>query len=159
MTEGTLTVERPGAGGPDSVEQLLLLLRCDAPAEPSRRYLLSGLHQLTIGRGDATGASRQRQGARELLDLRVADRWMSGAHAILARAGGRWRLADAGAHNGCWINGVQKDEAELCDGDLLELGTTFWLYREGPADNVCAHGCKDRRSHCFFPQLATSWKG
>src|SRR5688572_23623203 len=75
-------------------------------------------------------------GARRLV-VRVPDPWMSGNHATLSKVFGRWVLEDAGSKNGTVLNGEPQKRAFLGDGDVIELGHTFFLYRDAlltPAD-------------------------
>jgi DNA-binding NtrC family response regulator len=47
---------------------------------------------------------------------------------------GDWQLDDAGAKNGCYVNGARVvHSCELMDGDLIELGTSFFVFRESTA--------------------------
>jgi DNA-binding NtrC family response regulator len=111
--------------------RLFRLLCCDQPLAGSSRHALDGIDRVAIGR--AAAAQVQRQGG--ALTLGVADAAMSTAHARLVREGRRWIVEDAGSRNGVILNGARQDRAVLVDGDLLELGETFWLFRHqvGPA--------------------------
>ncbi|MBS2023767.1 MAG: sigma 54-interacting transcriptional regulator, partial [Deltaproteobacteria bacterium] len=67
--------------------------------------------------------------------------WMSGRHATLRRTAQGFRFADLGSTNGSRLNGQPAREALLRDGDVLELGHTFFLFRsavprrhDGPPD-------------------------
>ena len=54
---------------------------------------------------------------------------MSTAHAQLVRDGRRFTLIDAGSKTGTVVNGRRVDTCELADGDVIEAGHTFFLYR------------------------------
>src|SRR5260370_34746266 len=56
---------------------------------------------------------------------------MSSSHAELRRAGEDWTLQDVGSKNGTFVNGHYCESvAALRDGDLIELGHTFFIFRE-----------------------------
>jgi hypothetical protein len=108
---------------------LFLVLECDRPLALPARYCLRGLVEAAIGRGPERSAALK--GAS--LELRVADARMSTSHARLARVGEDWFVEDRGSKNGTLVNGQPVRRAELADGDLLELGDTFLLYRSALA--------------------------
>jgi hypothetical protein len=105
--------------------QLFLVLECNKPLALPARYLLRGLDEVTIGRGEARAAVIE--GA--ALALRVADRRISTNHARLRRVHDRWTIEDLGSKNGTLVDGQRVKRAELEDGALLELGDTFLLFR------------------------------
>jgi DNA-binding NtrC family response regulator len=61
--------------------------------------------------------------------IRVADRWMSSAHAALVQKGDAVFLVDDHSRNGTWVDGQRTQERELADGDLIEVGHTLLCYR------------------------------
>jgi transcriptional regulator with PAS, ATPase and Fis domain len=97
---------------------------------PPARYSLADVDTVVIGRGGTRGALRNREGGVRQLVLRVPDRWMSSTHARLSKVFGRWMVEDAGSKNGTVLNGALEKRAVLSDGDLVELGHTFFLYRD-----------------------------
>lgn len=109
--------------------QLFLVMECGNPFAPQARFSLHDLDEVTIGRG----RRRQIQRADARLDVRSSDPWMSSAHARFTRGLGRWSVRDEGSRNGIVRNGARVDEAVLVDGDVLEIGHTFFLYREAVA--------------------------
>jgi DNA-binding NtrC family response regulator len=117
---------------------LFLALECARPrVGPSARFALAGVDEVILGRGTARAHSRVADGSVRKLVLKVPDPWMSGTHATLTKVFGRWVLEDAGSKNGTVLNGEAQRRAFLGDGDLIELGHTFFIYREGlptPAD-------------------------
>ncbi len=122
------------AGSPQP--HLFRVFECSQPLAPSARHCLGDVDGVVIGRGER----RCERGARALpqLHLSVPDPWMSSAHAQLLRRDGSWFIEDAGSRNGTLINGVPAKRAALADGDVLELGRTFFLFRpeatSSPAD-------------------------
>ncbi len=54
---------------------------------------------------------------------------MSSSHAVLHRVLGSWVIEDAKSKNGTLVNGRLTERAELADGDLIELGHSFFFFR------------------------------
>src|SRR3989442_10504449 len=54
---------------------------------------------------------------------------MSGDHATFRRVMGRWFVEDTHSRNGTLLNGRRIDRKVLEDGDLLELGHSFFIFR------------------------------
>jgi DNA-binding NtrC family response regulator len=118
---------------PGRAPHLFLLLECERPTAGSSRHSLEGIDEVVIGRG----AEREvmREGAR--LELRVPDARLSSKHARIVREGSRLVLEDMGSKNGSLTNGVRHRCVELADGDVVELGYTFFLFRASmPASGV-----------------------
>lgn len=132
---GALASTLQTAGGrrdrtrPASVQAIYLLFDADHPLAPSSRHRLDGVSEVEIARGEARGFARELVGGRPRLLLRVADPRVSRPHAFLRRDGDRWLIQDTRSTNGIRINGALHREALLDDGDVLELGHTFLLYR------------------------------
>lgn len=110
---------------------LFLISNCDRPTDNSQRLSLHGIERLSIRRRDAEQAS----GSRILVDgvgieIQIADAWMSTTHATLHRILGAWSLEDNGSKNGTLLNGRAIRREMLADGDLIETGHTFFLFRE-----------------------------
>jgi transcriptional regulator with AAA-type ATPase domain len=109
------------------VSQLVLSLQADRPTAVPTRFILSDLDEVRFGRGDPL-AKRSRR----CLTLRVPDPRMSSDHGRLVRDGDVWRLDDPRSKNGCVLNGAPARQASIGDGDLLELGHAFFLFRFAP---------------------------
>ena len=126
----------PRAGAaetPGERPQLIVALTCDRPLEPSSRHLLHAVDLVTIGRGKRRDYTRSISGGRRRLEMRIVDGAMSENHAQLSRIHGRWLLEDQGSKNGCVVNGKSVARAQLEDGDVIELGATFILFRDAVA--------------------------
>ncbi|GAC1341343.1 MAG: hypothetical protein NVSMB23_12730 [Myxococcales bacterium] len=108
---------------------LFLAFRCDRPDAPAARCCLDRFGEVVLSRGEAsTGRSETLpEGAR--LTLEIDDGWMSAGHAVLRRVLHAWSIEDAGSKNGTLVNGVRTTHALLQDGDLIEVGHTFLLFR------------------------------
>ena len=122
----TLSLVEEGSSGQVRPEpHLFLELECERPLVGPARWLLMGLEQVRIGRG---GARRSHVGSRHL-SIQVPDGWMSVEHADIRYTDGRWIARDLGAKNGMIVEGQPASEAELSNGDLLQLGHTFFRFR------------------------------
>jgi DNA-binding NtrC family response regulator len=125
LTQG-LEQRPPGAR---LVPMLYRVLDADAPGQGSTRVCLDGVDVVLLGRGGAHGHALTDEGGARTLRLAVADRWMSSAHARLTQVMQRWVLEDTHSKNGLRVNGQPAQRAELEDGDVLELGRTFLVFR------------------------------
>ncbi|TMA13811.1 MAG: sigma-54-dependent Fis family transcriptional regulator, partial [Deltaproteobacteria bacterium] len=124
----TQTHERrsgPGKGQP----YLFLTLRCDHPLEGGARFSFQGADQVNIGRGGALQIERQ-QGETSSIRISVPDGRMSSRHARLQRVLGAWMIEDAGSKNGTFVDGKRVTTSPLADGALVELGHSFFVFRE-----------------------------
>ena len=127
----TTTEERPTPTNAARGEPCLCVaFEAERPLQASSFHRLGNVDVLRFGRsrGERTVERRTEGGERQLL-LGVPDRWMSGAHASLRRMLGRWVLEDAGSKNGTFVNGGAVRHAELADGDVVELGHSFAVFR------------------------------
>jgi len=130
---------------------LFRVFECQHPLAPSARHHLGDLDSVVIGRGErghTRGARLERQ-----LHLGVPDPWMSSMHARLIRRGGGWFIEDAGSRNGTLVNDVPVERATpLADGDLIEIGRTFFLFREAAIASTAEPA--DVTSCAFSPAIA-----
>ncbi|MBI4510289.1 MAG: sigma 54-interacting transcriptional regulator [Deltaproteobacteria bacterium] len=140
---------------------LFLVIDCGRPATRPARYSLADVDAVEIGRGTARSAVRDMAGSKRRLVLRVPDHRVSQAHASVTRVGDRWMLKDAGSKNGTVRNGVAQASALLEDGDLLELGYTFFMFRSAvsmadsdPIDlDLAEHSAQFPELLTLFPPL------
>ena len=125
----SVTLGRGHGADPQRRRQVLLkLIECDEPRAPASRHLLETVDVVEVGRGDR-GATRDGL----TLRIRIPDKRMSAVHARLTRTEAGWLLDDLDSKNGCIVNGTLTGRAVLAHGDVVELGHTFFLYREIPA--------------------------
>jgi sigma-54 dependent transcriptional regulator, acetoin dehydrogenase operon transcriptional activator AcoR len=120
---GMMTKEKPKSRervAPRQQPMLVLVFECDRPLAGGLSVALSG--ELLIGRG----LQREFDGDA----LRVPDELMSSRHSRLTPSAGSYMIEDLGSKNGTVVNGVTTAMAKLRDGDLIELGQSFFLYRE-----------------------------
>jgi transcriptional regulator with GAF, ATPase, and Fis domain len=136
---GTTTEEdrRSGSRGETVVQaSLVRLVDCARPLAPSARHALRGLDRVELGRGEGP-AERVVENGERVLRIQVPDTRVSSTHARLRFQLGRWLVEDLDSRNGTLLGGEPVRTAALADGDLLELGRTFFLFRDGqraPAD-------------------------
>jgi transcriptional regulator with PAS, ATPase and Fis domain len=82
---------------------------------------------------------------------------MSSAHARLVKALDRWIIEDAGSKNGTRVNGVARSRVQLVDGDVIEIGHTWFVFRDAcgrgePIDGAPAESLPDLPT--FSPAFA-----
>ncbi len=112
-------------------DHLFLVAECARPHAGGVRCDVSGVTQIVFGRGDQRLVTREpcRDGG-ECLTIRVPDRWMSTTHARLVRTTAGFKLEDAASRNGSLLDGEFVSSAVVEDGALIELGRTFFIFRE-----------------------------
>ncbi len=119
----TERIEEPRLDHGQRLETWLVRIGCAAdPMMPPALVPLTGRTRLRLGRLDEAPL-----GQPDLLE--VVDRWMSGEHAELSATDVGWELRDLGSRNGTRVWGQQRSVSLLSDGDILETGSTFWLFR------------------------------
>lgn len=69
-------------------------------------------------------------GGERRLTVRLVDRRMSRVHAHLRRVSTGWSLEDARSRNGTRVNGNEIESALLGSGDLVEIGRSFFAFRD-----------------------------
>jgi DNA-binding NtrC family response regulator len=111
-------------------DHLFLALECDRPLGGGLRADLTGVIEVSFGRGERRGVTRERASSGERLAVQVPDRRMSSNHARLVRRSTGFELVDAGSTNGTFLDGQRVEQAEVRDGGLIELGRTFFVFRE-----------------------------
>ncbi len=104
---------------------LCLAVECARPRAQPERISLAGFDEVEIGRG--TARTMRADGTK--LKVTLADAAASESHAKLTRQGSTWAVEDFGSKNGTRVAGKPVDRAELADGNVLELGATFFVMR------------------------------
>ena len=61
-------------------------------------------------------------------EVTLDDPSVSRRHARVSRRNGQWTVEDLGSTNGLKVNGMKVQQADLADGDRLELGTVKLLF-------------------------------
>lgn len=99
-----------GGSGPDA----WLIAERGGGLESEERFDLIG--GLSIGRSKEC-------------DVQIEDRYASGLHARVFSRGGRCLVEDMSSTNGTLLNGASlKGEAELIDGDTVQIGDTVFRF-------------------------------
>ncbi|MCE9572818.1 MAG: sigma 54-interacting transcriptional regulator [Deltaproteobacteria bacterium] len=143
---GTTIADRRGE------PMLFLVLEAGRPPAGSARLVLGQIDRVEIGRGATRTLVREGR----TLTLRLPDPWLSTRHAAIERRGASFHLVDLGSRNGSLLNGAPAQQAALADGDVLELGQTFFRFRaavlatDDVADVVDA---RDTPSGTVLPRL------
>ena len=104
------------------------LLCSDDLSQLPARYSLARLAEVDIGRAGSAGAGPREKALR--IDLH--DPFSSSRHAHLELGDGGWRVRDEGSKNGTLVSDQRPRTGEhvpLRDGDLIEIGHTFFLFR------------------------------
>ena len=116
----------------DGVPSLVRAFRCDRPGEPPARIALDA-KQVVLGRGDLGVARRDDE-----LIVSVPDHSMSTVHARLIRRHHGFALEDNESKNGTMVNGHRCQGMTLNDGDVIETGHTFFVFRACVPQNLPA---------------------
>ncbi|MGZ3429051.1 MAG: sigma 54-interacting transcriptional regulator, partial [Polyangia bacterium] len=113
---------------------LFAVLSCDEPLTSSARWPLDDVDEVVFVRGKAAAPSAADRGDGRLT-LRLPDRAVSGTHARLCRTLGGWSIEDTRSTNGTFVNESRVERALLVDGDRIEIGHSFFVFRaELPVD-------------------------
>jgi transcriptional regulator with PAS, ATPase and Fis domain len=110
--------------------RLVRFFRADDPIEAVDEFPLSGRAAWKLGRIDGVrtvAPPGDRVWSRN-------DAQMSSKHAVVRASADGWVIADAGSKNGTFVNGARLlDERRLNDGDIIQLGSSFFIYLEREA--------------------------
>ncbi|MDR1412460.1 MAG: FHA domain-containing protein [Actinomycetes bacterium] len=109
------------------------------PAVEVKRGVVDAAHALClcVVKGPQIGECFYLEGASASIgrdpkaQLFLNDRTVSREHAVIERRDGEVWLRDAGSLNGTYVNGVIEDEAQLFDGDMLQIGTFQMVFHLG----------------------------
>jgi hypothetical protein len=107
---------------------LFLVLEAHRPTAAPARIQLAEVSEVVLGRGAPRALDLDDQGRH--VSVRLDDPRMSSRHARLTKLLRRWVIEDMGSKNGIRVNGVEQTRAALADGDLLEVGHTFFVFRD-----------------------------
>jgi len=130
ITSHSLLPGQPGPATSLPVAQLFVSLDCERPHATKSRHVLAGVKTVLLRRGVTLAARREHGAAGASLVIDIPDPRMSQDHARISAIRGGWALEDAGSKNGTGLNGVAVKQAGLSDGDFIEVGHTFLLFRD-----------------------------
>lgn len=128
-------MEHAGTSSSRAAARLILFFRADVPTGEVLEFPLTEHPLWCIGRVNSNhlatpGAEMARIFSRD-------DALMSARHAFIRRSGESWEVEDAGSKNGTCVNfeRVRVPHA-LADGDILECGSSFFVYRDSEASGL-----------------------
>ena len=147
----TLSAIVSGQGTSRVRPALHLGLCADAPGTPPARLSLAAVDEVTIGRAPARTIRRRDDGGRTILEVGLPDARLSGRHARLIRKLGRWVAEDMGSKNGTRVDGQPVSGHVLDDGDVVEIGHSFVVFRTAGGEV----GDHDGAPAALAPGLAT----
>ena len=125
-TETWDSLEEAGSQG-RLLPRLIRLFRADDPLDSVEEFALSPGRASTIGRGDSSSDSQ----SDESRIWSRHDGLMSSRHATVSLTPRGCEITDAGSKNGTFLNGQRMEgPVVLNDGDILECGHSFFIYRE-----------------------------
>jgi transcriptional regulator with GAF, ATPase, and Fis domain len=128
------------------------------PLAGSSRHMLGALDEIHIGRGEPLQRRETAAGQRRLIP-QIPDARLSREHALIRRAAGGFELVDCASRNGSFVEGARVSQRDLADGDTLELGSTFFVFRwlrdasATPADVEGAGADHDPALATILPEL------
>jgi transcriptional regulator with AAA-type ATPase domain len=111
---------------------LFVVLEGDRPLVGGARFSLEGVSEIYVCRGDDRSAVIADAAGVRRLTLSLPAPSLSRLHARFTRAPVGWYLEDAGARNGCYLNGERVERALVGETDLVELGHVFLTLRTMP---------------------------
>ena len=109
-------------GGVAATDGPVLIVR--KGPQPGERFFIDR-PRLTIGRDPES-------------DVFLNDMTVSRTHAIVECEGARITVRDGGSLNGTYVNGTVVDEADLRDGDVVQIGTFQMVFVAGPSVGACS---------------------
>lgn len=116
--------------------RLIVAFHGRKPLEPALRLSLSDVDEVQVGRGVPRSARR----IDRTLELALDDHEISRRHAVVRQKDDGWELTDLDSKNGTRVNGARVSRAALVDGDVIELGAVYLVFKDDPGD--CA-ACSD----------------
>jgi DNA-binding NtrC family response regulator len=109
---------------------LTLIVESGRPCATSP-FALGDVDAVTLGRASGARSARlSTVGGERRLTLEIADRRMSVVHAHLRLVSDGWSLEDASSKNGTRVNGLDVARTILRTGDLVEVGRSFFVFRD-----------------------------
>jgi pSer/pThr/pTyr-binding forkhead associated (FHA) protein len=113
---------------PTNVEapRLIIAVHCAAPTSAGSRVGLGRVEEVVVGRHPVLAIDRRG----DRIEIGLPDSEASRKHARLRRHSGGWDLTDLESKNGTLVNGSPVRTATLVDGDVVEIGSTMFVYRD-----------------------------
>jgi DNA-binding NtrC family response regulator len=104
---------------------LVLALVAGDPLTAASRHRLGTIEEVVLGRGERRDVHRRDR----RLALALPDAWLSTEHARIRSVLHRYALEDRGSRNGTFVNGARVREIMLEDGDVIQIGHSFLVFR------------------------------
>ena len=101
------------------VEHVLHVLQLDGHLGDLELVELLAADRLTVGRSPQC-------------DIFLNDMTVSRMHATIERTPAGFRISDADSFNGLWVNNLNVKDADLRDGDIVQIGTFCLMYLATP---------------------------
>lgn len=95
------------------------------PFASAARFSLQKFGEVNLGRGTARSYEPSRS-----LEVKIDDGSMSSNHARIFKLMNGFVIEDRGSKNGTRVNGEKITRQSLHDGDVIEVGRTFFIYRD-----------------------------
>jgi DNA-binding NtrC family response regulator len=151
----SISLGRPeDESAPSARPQLVLVAISDEPQASSSRHLLDDVDEVRFGRGERS-VQRQLIEGRRVLELRIPDRRMSSSHGRLIRSPSGWLLDDPESKNGAVVDGVITRRLVISDGAVIELGHTFFVFRNAAVERNAVSDVDDATLAGGAPALQT----
>jgi DNA-binding NtrC family response regulator len=132
---GGRTIQRSpsfsGEGRERAADHLFLVLEGARPLSGGARFSLEGVDEVRIRRGSTRGWTRDKDGPRTILSLKLPDGLLSSSHGRLVRNPAGWTLVDDGSTNGTFVDGTKIQARALSDGASFEMGAAHFILRVG----------------------------
>jgi DNA-binding NtrC family response regulator len=120
---------RRRASGAELGPCLFLVAQGHQPTAPPLRLRLPRHGLVDVRRGEALDVAAR--GTDPSLALAIPDTKISAQHARFEQHLGTWCVKDDRSKNGTFVNGTRVAQAALTDGDLIDVGDTILMFRDG----------------------------
>ncbi len=104
-----------------------------APASLLSEATLKIVKGPQIGSSFRLAADRLTVGRSPQCDIFLNDMTVSRMHATIERTPSGFKITDADSFNGLWVNNLNVKDADLRDGDVIQIGTFVLVYLATPA--------------------------
>jgi len=109
---------------------LFLVIQAQRPMDAAARIALNDIDEVVVGRGPERSIELVHVAGVRRVIVQIQDNKMSKSHATFTRGRTGWKLKDQKSTNGTRVNGAPEEETVLGDGDVIEIGYTFFLFRD-----------------------------
>lgn len=103
-----------------------------AAEHPQHQFVLRVVKGPQIGMVFKLGNAPMSVGRSPQCDIFLNDMTVSRMHATIERTPAGFRISDADSFNGLWVNNLNVKDADLRDGDIVQIGTFCLMYLATP---------------------------